>query len=48
MTNQSYTQIIVPMDKYVRSLTPRARRWVSVLEGSLALVLFASLIVNAY
>ncbi len=43
MTNLRYTQIIVPMDKYVESLTPRAKVWLSVLEGSLVLVLFASL-----
>jgi len=43
MPNHRYTQIIVPMDRYVRRLTPRAKRWVSVLEGSLLLVLFASM-----
>ena len=43
MTNHRYTQIIVPMDKYVRSLTPRARVWVGVLEASLVLILFASM-----
>lgn len=43
MTNHRYTQIIVPMDKYVKSLTPRARAWVSVLEGSLFLILLTSL-----
>ena len=42
MTNNRYTQIIVPIDRYVRNLTPRAKVWVSVLEG--ALVLFASLV----
>ena len=44
MTNHRYTQIIVPMDRYVRNLTPRANVWVSVLEGALVLVLFASLV----
>lgn len=44
MTNHRYTQIIVPMDKYVRSLTPRAKLLVSVLEGSLVLILFTSLV----
>lgn len=44
MTNHRYTQIIVPMDRYVRSLTPRAKVLVSVLEGSLVLVLFISLV----
>lgn len=44
MTNHRYTQIIVPMDKYVKSLSPRAKAWVSVLEGSLFLVLLISLV----
>ena len=44
MTNHRYTQIIVPMDRYIKSLTPRARVWVSVLEGSLVLVLLTSLV----
>ncbi|MBL4581883.1 MAG: hypothetical protein JKY29_08705 [Gammaproteobacteria bacterium] len=48
MTNHSYTQVIVPMDKYVKNLAPRAKRWVSVLEGSLVLVLLTSLIFNAH
>ena len=40
----SVTQIIVPMDNYVKSLTPRAKVWVSVLECSLTLVLLTSLV----
>jgi hypothetical protein len=44
MANHRYTQITVPMDRYLRSLTPRAKVWVSVLEGSLVLVLFTSLV----
>ena len=44
MANHRYTQITVPMDRYVRSLTPRAKVLVSVLEGSLVLVLFTSLV----
>jgi len=44
MTNHRYTQIIVPMDNYVKSLTPRAKVWVSVLECSLTLVLLTSLV----
>ena len=43
MTNLRYTQMIVPMDKYVKSLTPKAKAWVSVLEGSLLLLLFISM-----
>lgn len=44
MTNHRYTQIIVPMDRYVKNLTPRAKVWVSILEGSLVLVLLTSLL----
>ncbi|MBT6481910.1 MAG: hypothetical protein HOK53_08410 [Gammaproteobacteria bacterium] len=44
MTNHRYTQIIVPMDNYVKSLTPRAKVWVSVLECSLTLGLLTSLV----
>lgn len=43
MTNHRYTQIIVPMDKYVKSLKPRERAWVGVLEVSLVGILFASM-----
>lgn len=44
MTNHRYTQIIVPMDRYVKNLTPRAKVWVGILEGSLFLVLLTSLV----
>ena len=44
MTNHRYTQIIVPMGRHVRSLTPRAKIWVSVLECSLVLALCTSLV----
>ena len=44
MTNHRYTQIIVPMDKYLQNLTPRGKVWVNVLEGSLTLVLLTSLV----
>ncbi len=44
MTNHRYTQIIVPMDNYVKSLTLRAKVWVSVLECSLTLGLLTSLV----
>ncbi len=43
MTNHRYTQVIVPMDKYVKSLSPRERAWLTLLEASLLLVLFASM-----
>lgn len=43
MTNHRYTQIIVPIDKYLRSLTPRGKAWVGVLESSLLIVLTMSL-----
>jgi len=44
MTNLRYTEIIVPMDNYVKGLSPRAKVWVSVAEGSLLLVLFISML----
>jgi len=44
MMNHRYTQIIVPIDRYIRSLTPGAKAWVSVLEGSLFLALLSSVV----
>ncbi|NKB32114.1 MAG: hypothetical protein GKR91_03355 [Pseudomonadales bacterium] len=44
MTNHRYTQIIVPMDRYVNRLTPKAKRLVAILEGSLLLLLFTSVV----
>lgn len=44
MTNHRYEQIIVPIDRYVNRLTPRARRWLALLEGGLLLVLATSVI----
>lgn len=44
MTNHRYTQVIVPIDRYIESLTPRAKVWVNVLEGSLFLILLTSVV----
>ncbi|MEX0963538.1 MAG: hypothetical protein WDZ52_05790 [Pseudohongiellaceae bacterium] len=43
MTYHRYTQIIVPMDKYVRSLTLKGKLWVGMLELGLLLALFSSM-----
>lgn len=42
MKNHRYTQIIVPLDRYVNRLTPQARKFLGVLEGGLFLALFVS------
>lgn len=44
MKNLRYTEIIVPMERYVNRLTPKAKMLVRVLEGSLLLVLFISVV----
>ncbi|NQV68623.1 MAG: hypothetical protein HQ498_01220 [Pseudohongiella sp.] len=44
MTNHRYTQIIVPIDKFVNRLTPRAKILLKMLEGSLLLVLLTSVV----
>ena len=33
MSNHRYEQIIVPIERYISRLTPRARRLVNLLEG---------------
>jgi len=42
MTNHRYTELILPMDRYLRRLTPRARRLLALAEGSLLLLLISS------
>ncbi len=44
MANHRYSQLIVPMDRYVRRMTPKARKMVALLEGSLLLILFTSVV----
>ena len=38
-----YTQIIMPVDRYVSRLAPHSKKLVSLLEGGLILVLLVSL-----
>lgn len=42
MKTHRYTQIIVPLDRYINRLTPQARKFLSVLEGGLILILVVS------
>jgi len=39
-----YTQIIVPIDRYVSQLAPRFKNVVILMEGGLALLLLTSLL----
>ena len=44
MKTHRYTQIIVPLDRYISQLAPQKQRLVNLLEGSLVLVLLTSVI----
>jgi type II secretory pathway component PulM len=44
VTNYRYKQLLVPMDRYLRGLTPQAKRWVALAEGGLLLLLLTSVI----
>lgn len=44
MGNNRYTQFILPMDRYVRRLKPRARRLLALAEGGLLVSLVCSVI----
>lgn len=44
MSNYRYYQILVPIDRYVRTLTPRGRLLLALAEGSLLLMLLGSLL----
>ena len=44
MTNHRYRQLIVPMDRYVRSMTPKGRTLLAMAEGGLLLVLLTSVL----
>jgi len=39
-----YTQIIMPVDRYISQLAPRVRKLVIVMEGGLVLVLLTSVL----
>ena len=44
MKTHRYTQIIVPIDRFISRLSPKAKMLVGVLEGGLFLVLLSSVI----
>lgn len=44
MRNYRYTQIILPIDRYVSRLTPKAKMLLRMLQGSLVLVLLTSIV----
>ncbi|MFN3163250.1 MAG: hypothetical protein ACE37N_07170 [Pseudohongiellaceae bacterium] len=44
MSNYRYRQVMVPIDRYVRTLTPRGKLILALAEGSLLLVLLGSVI----
>ncbi len=44
LMNHRYTQILKPIDRYVAQLSPLQRRFVSVLEGSLLILLVTSVV----
>lgn len=44
MTNHRYRQLIVPIDRYVRTMTPRGRALLAMAEGGLLLVLLSSVL----
>lgn len=44
MTNLRYTQLIAPLDRYVHTLSPRARKLLALAEGLLFLLLTGSVL----
>lgn len=44
MKNLRYTQILLPIDRYVARLTPKAKLVLRMLQGSLVLVLLTSVV----
>ena len=44
MNRHRYTQLILPAERYLRSLKPSARRLVSWAEGSLVAVLVVAVL----
>ena len=45
MTNHRYKQLLMPIDRYVRRLTPRGRTLFAMAEGGLFLILLASVFI---
>lgn len=44
MKTHRYTQIIVPLDRFVNRLAPQSRLFVGLLEGSLVVFLLTSVV----
>jgi len=44
VTNHRYRQVLVPLDRYVRKLTPKGRTLLAMAEGGLLLILLTSVI----
>lgn len=44
MSNHRYRQLILPLDRYLRTLTPRGRALLAMAEGGLLLVLLSSVL----
>lgn len=44
MKNLRYTELLVPIDRYVSRLPPKTKLLLGVLEGVLFLVLFISVV----
>lgn len=48
MKNLRYTEILVPIDRYIRRLTPKAKLLLGMLEGGLFLLLFTSVVLYSH
>ncbi len=45
MNIRTYRQVIVPIDRYISRLTPKAKLLLGLLKGGLVLVLLTSVVV---
>lgn len=48
MNNHRYTEIILPINRFVRQMSPKAKHMLTLLEGGLLLVLAASVALYIY
>ena len=48
MKNYRYEHLIMPINRYIEQLTPKARRLVKYVEGGLLLVLVTSIVFYVY
>jgi len=48
MKNLRYTELRVPIDRYISRLTPKAKLLLGMLEGGLFLVLFTSVLLYTH